>query len=41
MAKNSFPAIETFKKHTYRYKKSMASGHEDKGPTFSERGKNT
>ena len=31
MAKNSFPAIETFKKHTYRCKKSRASGHEERG----------
>ena len=39
MTKNSFSAEEILK-HTSRYKKSRALGHEDKTATLSERGKN-
>ena len=39
MANNSFPAVEMLK-HICTHKKSKASGHEEKGATLSERGKN-
>ena len=39
MANNSFPAEEMVK-HICKHKKSRALGHEDKGATLSERGKN-
>ena len=38
-AKNSFPSEEILK-HTCKHKKSRAFGHENKGATLSERGKN-
>ena len=39
MTKNSLPAEEILK-HICKYKKSRALGHEDKGATLSESGKN-
>ena len=39
MANNSFLAEEMLK-HICKHKKSKALGHEEKGATLSERGKN-